>query len=334
MPVLVQDRGNWYIRENSTVSGKSKRVTLKKLGRITKKQATTELVRYELSARSRIVTLKTFGGVYDEFLVWYRAQSPHSVRPRTVELFEVMSRHFLSRLRDLATHQIKFETLENIKAECLAKGLSNRSTNIVLVELKKVLKFALKRELLHLLPPFEMLSQQLKNEILRLSTDEVRRLLDRAGEDIKFYITLMINTGMRPYECLMLDWRHVSLSAGTVTIVSNNKLKRGRTIPINAALKKALEISPVKEGRVCPFSRSDVVGKKLRLLGKRLDPPIQVNPYSLRKTFGSIMAENGVPVLDLAKIMGHANIQTTYKYYVNLNQEVLKAAMSRLPDFC
>ena len=184
-----------------------------------------------------------------------------------------MSRHYLPIIQDLSPDQIKHETLEKIKAACLAKGLSNRTTNIVLIELKKVLKFAIKREFLHSLPPFEMLSQRVNNEILRLTAAEIRTLLKNAGYEVGFYITLMINTGMRPHECVKLDWGNINIPAGTITIISDNKLKRGRTIPINEPLKKALENHPIKTGRVSPFSRSDVAGKKLLALGRRCKPP-------------------------------------------------------------
>jgi site-specific recombinase XerD len=48
-----------------------------------------------------------------------------------------------------------------------------------------------------------------------------------------------------------------------------------------------------------------------------------VHPHKFRRTFATNMARRGMPIQEIASIMGHEKIETTMKYIV-LNKEDIK----------
>ncbi|MFC1595792.1 tyrosine-type recombinase/integrase [Candidatus Margulisiibacteriota bacterium] len=51
---------------------------------------------------------------------------------------------------------------------------------------------------------------------------------------------------------------------------------------------------------------------------------LKCNPYKLRKTFGSLLAQAGADTINVAKLMGHSKLQTTYQYYIRLDHNDLR----------
>ena len=56
-------------------------------------------------------------------------------------------------------------------------------------------------------------------------------------------------------------------------------------------------------------------------------------PHDLRRTFGTRCAMAGVPPKVLQKWMGHEDIETTMKYYVQISEDFEKEAIEKLKVF-
>jgi integrase len=52
--------------------------------------------------------------------------------------------------------------------------------------------------------------------------------------------------------------------------------------------------------------------------------------HDLRRTFGSMLAQAGVPIFDISKLMGHGNVQITAKIYAHLLPENLQNAVGKI----
>lgn len=52
--------------------------------------------------------------------------------------------------------------------------------------------------------------------------------------------------------------------------------------------------------------------------------------HTYRRTFGTVLAKKGVKIQTLAKLMGHANIMVTAKYYVGVSTDEQVAAMEKM----
>lgn len=331
MPTLISKKVNghklWYVVENHRINGKNKREYIESLGQVSKTEAQFALSKYLLKKKNIVSGKVLFGDIYIEFLEMYRKKT--DVKPRTIRNFEDMSRHFLDLFRHRHIKEIAFSDIEELKVSCSKKGLSNRSVNIVLIELKKVLKFAIQKNALDSLPLIQPLSITRQNTIDRLTINQINTLLSKADNKQAFYIKLMLHSGMRPNEAINLKWSDINLEQGYINVTSDNRLKLGRKIPISDDLKLVLEQQERSSKNVSPYSRNDVALKKIQELGESVG--IKVTLYMFRKTFGSIMAEAGVPAFDLAKIMGHRDISTTYKYYIDIQHETLRSSMAKMP---
>ena len=57
------------------------------------------------------------------------------------------------------------------------------------------------------------------------------------------------------------------------------------------------------------------------------------NTHSLRKTFGLLLIqEKKADIYTVSKLLGHASVKTTEKYYIDLISENYKAAVDGLED--
>jgi integrase len=62
----------------------------------------------------------------------------------------------------------------------------------------------------------------------------------------------------------------------------------------------------------------------LKEIGKRAGVE-SVHPHRFRRTFASKLAERGMKVQDIQKLMGHSNIETTMEYVYTSDQMVSAA---------
>ncbi len=323
-----------YIIENRTEvdsetnKKKKVRVTLESLGilnkEVSKSQAKIALSRY-MDRKQPLTSDMTLKLLVEEFKVYYKNQIGKTIKEGTYGVFIYDSNRFKS-IEHLKIRELKFTDIENLK-ESLTY-LSNRSINMTLVELRKVLKYAKKRNYISEIPTIENLKENSK-EIIRLNKDQLHELINTSEGDIKFYIYVMSFTGMRPNEFLNLKWEDVDLDRGFITIKSDNKLKSGRKIAIHQNLLEILKDRDVLSIKVCPYISRHSARSAVSNAGKKIG--LKISPYSLRKTFASLMAENEVSPFKLAKMMGHSNIGTTYKYYVEFEEEKLKEELQNHP---
>jgi hypothetical protein len=102
----------------------------------------------------------------------------------------------------LKIRNIKYDDVEKLK-DSLISFLSNRSIHLVLLELRKAMKYAKKRNYIVDIPIIEHLKEYPK-EIIRLSKKQLKELINTATGSTKFYIYVMSFTGMRPNEFFKL----------------------------------------------------------------------------------------------------------------------------------
>jgi len=239
-----------------------------------------------------------------------------------------MQRH-LKPLLPLKMRAITFQEIEEYKNK-LSDVVSNRTTNIVLIQLRKLFKYAIRLNFMDKEPNIVNLKENRK-EIVSLTKSQLKKLIEvsKGCESVYFYVCVMAFTGMRPNEFLTLQWDQVNLKSKYIDVVSDNSLKKGRRIPVHDKLIAMFKKRTPKKGNVCPYRSRFGARKMINRYGKKMG--IDISPYSLRKTFASLMAEQEVSPFKVAKLMGHASISTTYKYYVAFESEKLKKDIERHP---
>ena len=74
------------------------------------------------------------------------------------------------------------------------------------------------------------------------------------------------------------------------------------------------------------------VSRALKRLYKRIGVPYH-KFHSFRHTFGTNLSRAGVPIEETAKLMGHADISITAKYYINVNADRKKDAVEKIVTY-
>ncbi|MFA5928559.1 MAG: site-specific integrase [Candidatus Margulisiibacteriota bacterium] len=331
---------SWYIIEyytdhvtdesGNTKSQKKKRY-LERLGYMTRTKAKLQLDKYNARNKNKKngqVRL-TLNDAATEFDKHYQNLIGPNITQGTYGLFKYHLERITPVIGHIQLSKLEFENIEALKISLLGKGLSNRSVNMHITELKKILEYSIDRGWIQDYPKIKRLSEAKPDrEIEYLTNEEIETLLAKANPAQALYLCLMIFSGMRPNESAKLTWDCVNLEQGYIDVISMNRLKAGRRIPLHSKIKEMLLNSPKDSAYVSPYRTSAYAKKAMERLENITG--IKCNPYKLRKTFGSILAQAGVNTMGLATLMGHSKLQTTYQFYARLSDNNLKNDIEKL----
>jgi integrase len=174
-----------------------------------------------------------------------------------------------------------------------------------------------------------------------LSKAEVKRLLDTCEESIRgqrdrLLLGLLVAAGLRREEAAALRFDDVKLKPVRgkfrTVLAIEGKGAKGREVPISDALANALDAWAQKVGGDGHVLRSLGMGRRpgkslsavsifniVRQRGGLIDKDLA--PHDLRRTYAQIGFEEGVPITQLSKLLGHANVATTQRY-LNLDLDL------------
>jgi integrase/recombinase XerD len=183
---------------------------------------------------------------------------------------------------------------------------------------------------------------------VRLTTEEVRRLLDAPGSPrVRVQAYLLAFTAARMNELRMLRWRDVDINERTIMLQGKNN--KYRVIDIHPELMpqlrrwamqqsvdadrnpqiKLAKANPdtdfvllTRRGQMIPRS---TMSKQLKQLAVRAGIyPLeskhgayrsQVSPHALRRTFATILLNDGHHIDAVADVLGHHSVDTTRTHY-------------------
>jgi len=156
-----------------------------------------------------------------------------------------------------------------------------------------------------------------------LTSHEEESLLNASPGPLRSIIITALCTGMRKNEILTLRWNNVDLNNNLITIDhTNTKSKKTRRIPINTKLKQLFrELRLKSAGNEYVFlstngnryKRHDSL-KKIYNRTCKLANISGLRFHDLRHTAATRMIENGVNIVAVSKILGHADLKTTMRY--------------------
>jgi integrase len=140
---------------------------------------------------------------------------------------------------------------------------------------------------------------------------------------------------MRKGEILKLTWRNVDLRTGSITVTArNSKTERPRTVQMTERLKAALaalfELS-TRETDARIFGVFDNVKKSFNTVRKAAGLP-DVRFHDLRHTCATRLFQSHMPIAEVARILGHSSISTTYRY-TNADSQTQQRAADLLNAF-
>jgi integrase len=236
--------------------------------------------------------------------------------------------------KDFPVSKIDSRIIENFR-ETRLLAVSPATVSIEMRVLKTTFNQAIKWELLEKNPVKGVKIP--KQDIIKvrfLTKDEIQRLIDIIKQDGNYdFLDLLnayLNTGARRIELLPphFTWDNVDLKGKKILL--HGKGNRKRYIPMNKTLLDILQRRH-KLGCDQPFNfNRDFVSHKIAKYYRQVGIE-SANLHSLRKTFGSLLIQNGLADLfTVSRLLGHTSVKTTEKYYVDLLQDNLRDSVNGL----
>ncbi len=169
-----------------------------------------------------------------------------------------------------------------------------------------------------------------------LTEEELTALLEACKQSHNQYlypiVVVALHTGMRKEEIRSLQWSRVNLERGTVTLF-DTKNGDTRVVPLTGealVLMKELEQQRHPKVNWC-FPRWD--GLKPTEFERAWEVAVRKIPdfrfHDLRHSAASYLAMSGASLLEVARFLGHRNIQMTMKY-AHLTQDHNEKVVERM----
>jgi len=195
--------------------------------------------------------------------------------------------------------------------------------------------------------PFAKIKFKMQQETkpVFIQKDELLQILQQTKSvEMRDIFSFSFYTGCRLGEVLNLRWSNIDLKRQLITIGDENfttKNGKSRIIPtateVNEILfrKKLLELNLTRfvfsKSNGFPFHK-DYVSRCFKNSRRKAGLPEEIHFHSLRHSFASILAINGVPLVTIKELLGHSSIVTT-QIYSHSDLESLQKAVGKFDEF-
>lgn len=152
---------------------------------------------------------------------------------------------------------------------------------------------------------------------------------------------LLLGTGLRLGEACALDWRDIDLDAPSVTVRKGKTRSASRTVPLPSFVVESMRkhrIAAKRYGPAEPVFTGERTYRRItvgvashalpRLLERKGLP--RLTPHKLRHGTATLLHQKGVPMRDIAEILGHSSPAVTARVYAHVTEGAKKEAMERL----
>jgi integrase len=156
-----------------------------------------------------------------------------------------------------------------------------------------------------------------------LTLEQVQAIADHASPPVRAGIWLSLFTGCRRGEILQLQ--PADITRDTITIqAGNTKTQKTRSVPIIAPIRPWLAQVPLGitfEGFKSGFRRARTAAGM---------PKVQFR--DVRRSCGTLMIRQGVPLHIVSKILGHSSTTITERVYAHLHTDQMRDGLQTLTD--
>lgn len=304
--------------------------------------------RYENNLREKLA--KSRAGILDPeppplfrvFADQFLERTKSEMRPNTSRCYGVSLKSLKPRFGSMRLDEITADGIERYKQARLEQRLSPSTVNRDLACLRRILLFAVKKDVIATTPfvahKVEFLEEHRRERVL--SFEEERKYLAAANQPLRDVATIL-EIALRPGEVFAMRREDVHLDTvpSFLHIPAGKTANAVRDVPIT---KRASEVLKRRIG--------DAEGQYLfpRRIGNGHDwsqPMTELEPahrkalreskvgrfriYDLRHTAATRAAEAGADLLSLAKLLGHSDLKTTERY-VHLSKRHLGNVQTRI----
>ncbi len=310
----------WWtcIRHNGRKIQKSLETSDRKLAKAIEAKVRTEIIEGKYYEKP-IGRDKTFKDMMDKFM---KEHAP-KVSDNMQRSYATSSNHLLKFFGEVDLLSISPKMISRYKILRREEESAPGSINLELSMLSKAFNLAVREwEWLKDNPVSKVPLEKKNNERDRwLSKDEEATLLDNSPEWLRDLIVMSLNTGLRQEELLSLEWPRVNLLRKTI-LIAKTKNDKPKTLPLNKfaldVINRRSKIRSIKNNYVF-FTKS---GKKIDAQNlrksfnnaKRKAEIVDFRWHDLRHSFATRLAQAGIDLYKISKLLGHQDIKITQRY--------------------
>jgi integrase len=276
---------------------------------------------------------KTLGDLLDKYLCEHSTpnKSANTVKNDTAMVEEMKSFFGNTLLRDVTPRLVS-----SYKTTCREKGLAPATINHRRTLLRHAFNLAKREWQWCTENPVERVSREkVKNERDRwLTLEEEKKLLEccvlhptrKENKTDSVYwlqeiVLFALNTGMRQDEILSLEWPDADLFRKTILVVKSKNGEK-RTIPMNQRvfeLLKAKARANQSDNKVVFASEAGTKILRRNLMRAFYNARDRAKIanfkfHDLRHTFATRLAQSGIDLYMISKLIGHKDIKMTQRY--------------------
>src|SRR5262245_47963548 len=221
------------------------------------------------------------------------------------------------------------------KQDSIAPGTYNRELGV----LSAALRYSMERHYIQSMPQIRKRRGAGKRTVW-LRPEQVDDLLSSAKHypGVYEFVKLSLLTGQRMQAILGLRWSQVDWKQRIIwfnehdLILAERRKGRGK-VPFSAGLEQLLLSLQNSTPHVLLSSRGSrfqvVNPEHWRAIVTAAGLP-DLKPHDLRHTVATNLLRQGTPLIEVSKLLGHANTQVTERIYVHFQPEFLRGAVNRL----
>lgn len=265
---------------------------------------------------------------FDEFAErWFETYVLTNNKPSEQRTKRIILRaHLLPWFGQLPLRNITAQHIEGFKAHQLSLRLARKTVNNQLAVIARCLRCAMHWGYLEHVPLIQLL-RTCAPPFKVLTSEETSRLLAEMSEPMwNLMIHLGLRTGLRRGELMALDWADIDFARNRLTVnhaasagqIAPPKTYQVRSIPLAADIRARLETIARPSGYIFPNPHGGLcseggIEEAIRRMAKKADIR-RIGWHTLRHTFATELAANGVPLHVVKELLGHSTIAMTMRY--------------------
>jgi len=262
---------------------------------------------------------KTFTDMMEKFM---KEHAP-KVSGNTRLSYSASLKHLSTYFGDLKLLEITPKKISDYKVLRYGEEAKPATINRELAMLSKAFSLAFKEwEWIKENPVSKVPKEKENNERDRWLTDEQeRRLLENAPQWLIDIIVFDLHTGLRQGELLSLQWDRINLFRRTI-IIQESKSGKPRTLPVNQIAFDILDERSKIRNIMNDLVFVSNAGSKIDRHNLRRAFNIAIKKagihdfhfHDLRHTFATRLAQRGIDIYKISKLLGHHSIEMTQRY--------------------
>ncbi len=319
---MFKRSGVWWtcIRHDGKKIQKSLETSDRKLAKSIEAKIRTEIV--EGSYFEKLIGRnKTFKDMMDKLMIEHAPKVSSSWRRG----YGIKLRNHLIPFfgEDTKLLSISPKSISQYKVSRSEKGAKPATINRELAMLSKAFSLASKEwEWVRDNPVSKVPKEKENNQRDRwLSVDEERLLLDNCPEWLKEIMLFALHTGLRQEELLSLEWSRVNILRKTI-LITDTKNGNPVTLPLNNVALGVIEGRARVRSIENDFVFRNRNGKKVNCHNLRTAFYIVLRKvgikdfrwHDLRHTFATRLAQAGVDMFKISKLLNHKDLKMTQRY--------------------